>query len=61
MESMIPDGVNVLFSHTMAGGIPRARILMPVLNRVFKGQGERFTPSEVFWGTSPGKALQYLF
>jgi hypothetical protein len=61
MESLIPDGVNVLFSHTMAGGIPRARILMPVLNRVFKGQGERFTPSESFWGSALGKLCSICF
>lgn len=61
INAMIPDGVNVLFSHTMAGGIPRARILMPVLNRVFKGQGERFTPSEVFWRTDLGKLCSACF
>jgi len=61
INSMIPDGVNVLFSHTMAGGIPRARIFMPVLNRVFKGQGERFTSSEVFWGTDLGKLCSICF
>ncbi|MDD2319808.1 MAG: hypothetical protein PHO83_07145 [Geobacteraceae bacterium] len=61
MDALIPDGVNVLFSHTMAGGIPRARILMPVLNRVFKGQGDRFTPSEVFWETALGKLCSICF
>jgi hypothetical protein len=61
INALIPDGVNVLFSHTMAGGIPRARILMPVLNRVFKGQGERFTPSEVFWRTDLGKLCSICF
>jgi hypothetical protein len=55
LDVLIPDGCNVLFSHTMAGGIPRARILMPVMNRVFKGQGERYTPSEVFWKSPLGK------
>ncbi|RQW85841.1 MAG: hypothetical protein EHM79_10825 [Geobacter sp.] len=61
MDSLIPEGVNVLFSHTMAGGIPRARILMPVLNRIFKGQGERFTASKVFWGTDLGKLCSTCF
>jgi len=61
INALIPDGVNVLFSHTMAGGIPRARILMPVLNRVFKGQGDRYTPSEVFWGTDLGKLCSICF
>ncbi|MHC1698398.1 MAG: hypothetical protein AB9919_10145 [Geobacteraceae bacterium] len=61
INALIPDRANVLFSHTMAGGIPRARILMPVLNRVFKGQGERFTPSEVFWATDLGKLCSACF
>jgi len=61
IDSLIPDGANVLFSHTMAGGIPRARILMPVLNRVFKGQGERFTSSESFWNAPLGKLCKICF
>src|SRR5512144_451117 len=40
VEKRIPAGANVLFVHTMAGGIPRARLYMPLMNRVFKGQGE---------------------
>lgn len=61
LDARIPGGCNVLFSHTMAGGIPRARILMPVLNRVFKGQGERFTPSEVFWNSPLGRLCAVCF
>jgi len=61
LDALIPDGRNVVFSHTMAGGVPRARILMPVMNRVFKGQGERFTPSEVFWKSSLGELCRLSF
>jgi hypothetical protein len=61
LDARIPDGCNVLFSHTMAGGVPRARILMPVMNRVFKGQGERFTASEVFWKSPLGKLCGMCF
>lgn len=61
LDALIPDGANVLFSHTMAGGIPRARVLMPVLNRVFKGQGDRFAASEVFWQSSLGKLCAACF
>jgi len=61
LDKMIPDTANVLFSHTMAGGIPRARILMPVLNRVFKGQGERYTPSELFWNSQLGRLCSLCF
>ncbi len=59
--SMIPQGANVLFAHTIAGGIPRARILMPILNRVFKGQGERYLPSEIFWNSQVGRLCGMSF
>jgi hypothetical protein len=59
--AMIPEGANVLFAHTIAGGIPRARILMPILNRVFKGQGERYLPSEIFWNSQIGRLCGMSF
>lgn len=61
LERLIPDGANVLFVHTMAGGIPRARIFMPLLNRVFKGQGERFLSSELFWNSDLGQLCRISF
>lgn len=61
LGKLIPAGANVLFAHTMAGGIPRARILMPLLNRVFKGQGDRFLSSETFWNSDLGKVCQISF
>lgn len=47
LEKHIPTGANVVFAHLMAGGVPRAKILMPLLNRIFKGVGDRHVPSEV--------------
>jgi hypothetical protein len=61
LDTAIPKGANVLFAHTMAGGIPRARIYMPLLNRVFKGQGERYLPSEVFWNSDLGRLCSMSF
>jgi hypothetical protein len=61
LDGMIPGGANVLFAHTIAGGIPRARILMPILNRVFKGQGDRYLPSEVFWNSQIGRLCSMSF
>ncbi|SNB46712.1 hypothetical protein [Geobacter sp. DSM 9736] len=54
LDAMIPPGANVLFVHAMAGGVPRARVYMPLLNRVFKGQGDRFISSEAFWQSDLG-------
>lgn len=55
LENHIPPDANVLFVHTMAGGVPRAKIVMPAMNRVFKGAGDRFASSEEFWTTDLGR------
>ncbi len=61
LEKIIPDGANVLFVHTMAGGVPRAKIILPVMNRVFKGHGERFASSEEFWKSTLGQFCDRSF
>jgi hypothetical protein len=61
LAAMLPSGAKVIFAHTMAGGIPRARVFMPLLNRVFKGQGERFLASEAFWNSDLGKLCKISF
>ncbi|HEY3307485.1 MAG TPA: hypothetical protein VGJ93_03430 [Desulfuromonadaceae bacterium] len=54
LEVRIPAGANLLFAHSMAGGIPRARVFMPLLNRVFKGTGDKYMSSEAFWKSGLG-------
>ena len=54
LEALIPTGANVVFAHSMAGGIPRARVFMPLLNRVFKGTGDKYMSSEAFWNSGLG-------
>ena len=49
-----PDG-NIIFAHTMAGGIPRAKLVMPAMNRIFKGIGKRFQSSKEFVETDLGE------
>ncbi|MBI5483993.1 MAG: hypothetical protein HY888_05980 [Deltaproteobacteria bacterium] len=61
LESRIPAGANILLSHSMAGGIPRARVFMPLLNRVFKGTGDKFLSSEVFWNSGLGRLCNTSF
>ena len=61
LEKMIPTGSNVMFAHTMAGGVPRAKIILPVMNRVFKGHGERFASSKEFWEGTLGKFCEMSF
>ena len=61
LEKTLPQNGNVLIAHTMAGGVPRTKILMPVLNRVLKGRGKRFFSSEIFWQTDLGKLCEKNF
>jgi hypothetical protein len=61
LEKMLPAGANVLFAHTMAGGVPRAKIILPVMNRVFKGHGERYASSQEFWEGTLGKFCAQSF
>lgn len=55
LEKHLPSRGDVVFAHTMAGGVPRAKVYMPAMNRVFKGRGERFIPSESFIGSGIGR------
>lgn len=61
LEPLIKPGHNVYFAHLMAGGVPRAKIIMPLMNRTFKGIGDRFLESEVFWQSDLGKLCQLSF
>lgn len=57
----IPKGANVHFAHLMAGGVPRTRILMPLMNKVFKGTGERYMESKKFWDSGLGEVTRASF
>jgi len=61
LEAHIPEGSNVLFAHLMAGGVPRAKIIMPLMNRSLKGSGDRFLSSEKFWLSSMGQLCSQSF
>ncbi|MGZ3768975.1 MAG: enoyl ACP reductase FabMG family protein [Bdellovibrio sp.] len=55
LEKYIPKGANVLFAHLMAGGVPRAKILMPLLNRAFKGNGDRHISTQTLLDSEIGQ------
>jgi hypothetical protein len=57
----IPADANILLAHSMAGGIPRARVFMPLLNRIFKGTGDKYLASEVFWKSPLGRLCDTSF
>jgi len=55
LKSHIAPGKNVIFCHTMAGGVPRTKVIMPVMNRVFKGQGDRHVSSQALYESDLGR------
>jgi hypothetical protein len=57
----ISPEANILLAHSMAGGIPRARVFMPLLNRIFKGTGDKYMPSELFWNSPLGQLCNMSF
>ncbi len=57
LDEMIPTGRNVYFAHTMAGGIPKAKVFLAIANRVYKGRGERFMSSQVLLDSDLGKLI----
>ncbi|MDD2899642.1 MAG: hypothetical protein PHI31_13135 [Desulfuromonadaceae bacterium] len=59
--SRIPAEANILIAHAMAGGIPRARVFMPLLNRIFKGIGDKYLASELFWESPLGRLCNSSF
>jgi hypothetical protein len=61
LQKILPKDCNILFAHLMAGGIPRAKIILPLMNRAVKGTGERFLSSEKFWSSDLGKLCGISF
>lgn len=61
LEKYVTPGRHVHFAHLMAGGVPRCKIVMPLMNRVFKGTGDRFIESKLFWESGIGQLLQHNF
>ncbi len=65
LETIIADniknGCHVHFAHLMAGGVPRTKIVMPLMNRVFKGTEDRYLSSEEFLNSSTGQFMLQNF
>lgn len=54
-------GKNVFFAHTMAGGIPKAKVFMVIANRVYKGRGARHMSSQTLLDSDLGKLILQNF
>ena len=61
IDALIPDGRNVLFLHTMAGGIPKAKVFLVLANRIYKGRGARHMKSQDLIDSDLGKMILQNF
>lgn len=61
LDGMIPAGRNVLFAHTMAGGIPKAKVFLAIANRIYKGRGARHMSSQTLLDSDMGKLILQNF
>lgn len=61
IEKFLPENGHVHFAHLMAGGVPRTKLVMPLMNRVFKGTGDRHLASTEFWNSNIGQFLSMNF
>jgi hypothetical protein len=61
LEELTAQSKHLVIAHLMAGGVPRAKIIMPLMNRVFKGTGERHIPSKQFWDSDLGRLCAISF
>lgn len=61
LDGMIGAGRNVFFAHTMAGGIPKAKVFLVVANRIYKGTGARHMSSQNLLDSDLGKLILQNF
>jgi hypothetical protein len=61
LKKHIPKSAKVIFAHTMAGGVPRTKVIMPVMNKVFKGTGDRHTASLALLNSDLGRLAAMNF
>lgn len=61
IDKLIPDGANVFFAHTMAGGIPKIKAFLAIANRIYKGKGDRHMSSRALLESDLGKLILMNF
>ncbi|MBD8542033.1 hypothetical protein IFU00_07000 [Oxalobacteraceae sp. CFBP 8761] len=61
VDKLVPQGANVFFAHTMAGGIPKIKAFLAIANRIYKGRGERFMSSRALLESDLGKLILMNF
>ena len=61
IDALIPAGKKVVFLHTMAGGIPKAKVFLVLANRIYKGRGARHMKSQDLLDSDLGKFILQNF
>lgn len=61
LDALLPAGRNVLFAHTMAGGVPKTKIFLALAARIYKGRGPRFLSSAEFLASDMGRLVLQNF
>lgn len=61
IDARVPEGANVFFAHTMAGGIPKTKVFLAIANRIYKGRGDRFLSSRALLDSDLGKLILMNF
>ena len=61
LQKIVPSDKNILFAHLMAGGIPRTKIIMPLMNRALRGTGDKYLSSEKLWDSGIGEFCKLSF
>ena len=61
LDSLVSDGSNLFFAHTMAGGIPKVKVFLAIANRIYKGSGKRFMCSRDLVDSDLGRLILMNF
>jgi hypothetical protein len=61
LEPLLPARGRVIFAHLMAGGVPRSKVVLALLNRVVRGHGAKYFSSEDLWQSDLGRLIEANF
>lgn len=60
ISEKVPSG-HIYFAHLMAGGVPKSKVVLALLNRTVKGVGDKFFSSQELWNSDLGKVIAANF
>lgn len=60
LSEKVPSG-HIYFAHLMAGGVPKSKVVLALLNRTVKGVGEKYFSSQELWSSDLGQVIAANF